>query len=113
LNYVANTVEGFVLAASTDAAVGRTINLGSGRKISIGDLAKLIASMTNRTITIEHDEKRTRPVKSEVECLLADNTLARTLLGWEPRVSLEQGLKATIEWMQKNLERYRPNEFAV
>jgi NAD dependent epimerase/dehydratase len=113
LNYVANTIDGFVLAASTDAAVGKTINLGSGRKISIGDLAKLIASMTNRTITIKHDEKRTRPVKSEVECLLADNTLARTLLGWEPRVSLEQGLKPTIEWMQKNLERYRPNEFTV
>ena len=113
LNYVANTVDGFVLAAATDAAVGKTINLGSGRKISIGDLAKLIASMTNQRIVIKHDEKRTRPVKSEVECLLADNTLARTLLGWEPRVSLEQGLKPTIEWMQKNLERYRPNEFSV
>lgn len=113
LNYVANTVDGFVLAASTDAAVGKTINLGSGRKISVGDLARVIASMTNRTITIEHDDKRTRPPRSEVECLLADNTLASTLLGWKPRVTLEQGLKHTIEWMQKNMERYHPNEFSV
>jgi NAD dependent epimerase/dehydratase len=113
LNYVGNTVDGFVLAASTDAAIGKTINLGSGRKISIGNLAELIASMTNQSIVIEHDDQRTRPAKSEVGCLLADNTLARTLLGWEPHVSLEEGLKTTIEWMRKNLTRYRPNEFTV
>lgn len=113
LNYVANTVDGFVLAASQDRAVGKTINLGSGRKISIGELAKLIASMINKKITIKHDDKRTRPENSEVGCLLADNTLAQTLLGWEPRVSLEQGLKLTIEWMQTNLDRYRPHEFAI
>jgi nucleoside-diphosphate-sugar epimerase len=57
--------------------------------------------------SIEGD-RRNRPSQSEVECLLADNTLARTLLGWKPRVSLEEGLKPTIEWTQKNLERYRP-----
>jgi NAD dependent epimerase/dehydratase len=113
LNYVSNTVEGFVCAASTDAAIGKTINLGSGRKISIGNLAELIASIANRTIIIEQDDERTRPTKSEVGCLIADNTLARTLLDWEPRVSLEEGLKSTIEWMQKNLARYRRNEFTV
>jgi NAD dependent epimerase/dehydratase len=113
LNYVANTVDGFVRAASVDAAIGKTINLGSSRKISVGSLAELIASMINGSIVIEHDNERTRPTKSEVECLLADNTLARTLLGWEPRVSLEEGLRPTIEWMRKNLTRYRPNEFTV
>jgi NAD dependent epimerase/dehydratase len=113
LNYVGNTVDGFLRAGSVDAAIGKTINIGSGQKISIGDLAKLIASMTGRTITIEHDDKRSRPIKSEVGCLLADNTLARKLLGWEPRVGLKEGLKFTIEWIGKNLERYRPNEFSV
>jgi dTDP-glucose 4,6-dehydratase len=113
LNYVGNTVEGFVCAAAADSVAGKTINLGSGRKISIGDLAKLIASMMNRPITIEHDDQRARPAKSEVGCLLADNTLARELLGWEPRVSLEEGLKLTITWMEKNIERYRPNEYTV
>jgi NAD dependent epimerase/dehydratase len=113
LNYVGNTVDGFVRAATIDAAIGKTINLGSGRKISIGDLAKLIASMTSRSVTIELDHKRTRPTNSEVGCLLADNNLARTLLGWEPRVSLEEGLKFTIDWIGQNLERYHPNEFSV
>ncbi len=113
LNYVGNTVDGFVSAALSDSALGKTINLGSNRKISIGDLAKLIASLTNRSITIEEDKKRIRPDKSEVGCLLADNTLARTLLSWEPKVSLEEGLKITIEWMQRNLERYQPDEYSI
>jgi NAD dependent epimerase/dehydratase len=113
LNYVGNTVEGFIRAGSVDAVVGKTVNLGSGRKISIGALAQLIASLINRPITIEHDERRIRPDKSEVGCLLADNTLARTLLGWEPAVTLEEGLKRTIEWMEKNIGRYRPDEYGV
>jgi len=113
LNYVGNTVDGFLRAALANDVLGKTINLGSNRKISIGELAKLIASLANRTITIEEDPKRIRPNKSEVGCLLADNTLARTLLGWEPKVSLEEGLAITIEWMQKNLDRYQPDEYRV
>jgi dTDP-glucose 4,6-dehydratase len=74
LNYVTNTMEGFLLAASIPAAVGQTINLGSGREISIGDLAQLIARLTGRPLTIESDGQRVRPDKSEVERLLADNT---------------------------------------
>lgn len=113
LNYVGNTVEGFICAASADSVAGKTINLGSGRTISIGDLARLIASLMNRPITIEHDDLRTRPAKSEVGCLLAGNELARELIGWEPRITLEEGLKLTIAWMEKNLERYRPDEYTV
>jgi NAD dependent epimerase/dehydratase len=113
LNYVGNTVDGFVGAAEADAALGKTINLGSNRKISIGELAKLIATLANRPIAIEEDQKRVRPSKSEVGCLLADNTLARTVLGWTPKVSLEEGLKITIEWMQGNLDRYQPDEYSV
>ena len=113
LNFVANTVDGFVRAGSSDAAIGKTINIGSGRKISIGDLATLIASLVNQSIKIELDERRTRPEKSEVGCLLADNSLAHTVLGWEPKVTLEEGLKLTIEWMKNNMGRYRPDEYTV
>ena len=45
LNFVANTVEGFLMAASAEGAVGKSINFGSGREISIGDLAALIARL--------------------------------------------------------------------
>lgn len=113
LNFVANTVEGFVVAASTPAAIGRTINLGSGCEISIGDLAQLIARLMGKPMRIEGEDARVRPEGSEVERLLADNRLARELLGWEPRVNLEVGLGRTIEWIQQNPERYRPGVYAI
>ncbi len=113
LNYVANTVEGFLLAATHPTAVGQTINLGSGREISIGDLAQLIARLTGQPLTITTEAQRIRPQHSEVDRLLADPTLARSLLGWEPTVSLEEGLQHTIEWMQAHLERYRPHDYVL
>jgi len=111
--YIADTVEGYVLAGSVPEAVGRTINLGSGREISIGDLAGMIMRMVGRAASIETDEQRVRPEKSEVERLLADRTVAREVLGWEPAVSLEEGLERTIEWMRQHLERYRPDVHTI
>lgn len=113
LNYVSNTVEGFIAAASEPAAVGEVINLGSGREISIGDLARLICSMTGNKASIEEDPQRLRPAGSEVERLLADNSRATQVLGWKPLVTLEDGLHKTIEWMSAHLERYRPDAYAI
>jgi NAD dependent epimerase/dehydratase len=113
LNYVSNTVEGFIRAASVPDAVGQTINLGSGREISIGDLAHLIARLVDKPIEIHSECQRVRPERSEVERLLADNGKARTLLGWEPAVGLEEGLKHTIEWMKEHQARYRPGVYVV
>jgi dTDP-glucose 4,6-dehydratase len=113
LNYVANTVDGFLLAAAKAEAVGQTVNLGCGREISIGDLAQLIAKLVGRSITVVGDEQRIRPEKSEVERLVADNTLARELLGWEPNITLEQGLNSTIEWLRRHSERYRPGVYSI
>ena len=111
LNFVTNTVDGYVLAASTPAAIGQTINLGSGREISIGDLAQLIARVMDKPIRIEGEDARVRPEGSEVERLLADNRLAHELLGWQPRVTLEEGLHRTIEWIRQHPERYRPGVY--
>lgn len=113
LNYVSNTVDGFVLAGSSDDAVGHAINLGSGREISIENLALLIGQMMEKTVTLESDAKRVRPEASEVERLLADHTLATQVLGWKPRVSLEEGLAKTIDWMSKNGASARADEYAV
>jgi NAD dependent epimerase/dehydratase len=112
-NYVADSVEGYLLAAGSDTAVGTVINLGSGREISIGDLARTIVEMTGGTATIESDDRRVRPEASEVERLLADNALARALLGWSPQVTLEDGLARTIDWMRENQERFRPGTYVV
>jgi NAD dependent epimerase/dehydratase len=113
LNFVGNTVDGFLHAASSKDAVGKTVNLGSGREISIGDLAELIGRLLNFPIRIECDEQRVRPQNSEVERLIAANALAARLIGWSPKVTLEDGLLQTIEWLRNNLERYRPDVYNI
>lgn len=113
LNYVANTAEGFVKAAAAPGAVGKVYNLGSGREISIGALARLIAELTGHSLEIQSDAQRMRPEKSEVDRLLADNSLACQALGWTPEVSLEEGLSRTIEWMAQHMERFRPGVYTI
>ncbi|MGC3972606.1 MAG: NAD-dependent 4,6-dehydratase LegB [Pirellulales bacterium] len=113
LNYVGNTVDGFLKAATSPKAVGRTINLGSGREISVGDLAKLIGEIMGQQVTIQCDENRLRPNNSEVERLLADNSLAAELLDWRPEVDLETGLATTINWMREHVKRYRPGVYVI
>ena len=113
LNFVANTVEGFVQAAAAPAALGQTINLGTGREISVSDLAQAIARLMGRPIAIESEDRRVRPDKSEVERLLASHARATALLGWKPTVTLEEGLQRTIEWLAANREKYRPHAYAI
>ena len=113
LNFVSNTVDGFVRAAAVPEALGKTINLGSGREISIGDLAHLIARLVDKPIEIQSDSQRIRPERSEVERLLADHSLASSLLEWQPEVDLEEGLKRTIAWLREHQELYRPGVYVV
>ncbi|MGB1287714.1 MAG: SDR family NAD(P)-dependent oxidoreductase [Aggregatilineales bacterium] len=113
MNYVANTVSGFVAVAESPESSGEIINIGYGEDISIGDLAQMIARLMDKSIDIETDEKRLRPEGSEVDRLLADVSRANDLLGWQPQVSLEQGLQKTIEWVSNHLERYRPGVYIV
>jgi dTDP-glucose 4,6-dehydratase len=113
LNYVSNTVDGFLRAAVAPAAVGQTVNLGSGREISIGDLVQLIAGLLGKRVTVESEAERLRPGNSEVERLLADTTLATRLLDWHPAVGLEEGLQRTIEWVANHADRYRTGSYGV
>jgi dTDP-glucose 4,6-dehydratase len=113
MNYVSNTVDGFLAAAEAEGAVGQTINLGSAREISISDLTRMIAEMTGAKIEIQSEAQRVRPDKSEVERLMADASLARRLLGWEPKISLEEGLQRTIDWMREHKVTSRPNVYTV
>jgi NAD dependent epimerase/dehydratase len=112
-NYVANTVSGFVRAAAAEGVVGQTVNLGSGYEVSIGELAETVINIVGRSVDIECEQQRLRPDKSEVERLLADGTLAKELMGWEPSVDFVAGLERTIEWLRKYLEGYRIDEYSV
>ena len=113
LNYVADTVEGFIKAAETPEAVGHVINLGTGREISIKDLAALLLKILNIDVPITADNVRIRPENSEVERLCADNRKGQSILGWKPKYSLEEGLSLTVEWIRENSERFRPGVYVV
>lgn len=113
LNYVSDTVAGFLRVAESDAAVGEVINIGSGQAVSIGDLAHLILELLGLDKPIQTEAERFRPDDSEVMVLLCDNAKARRLLGWQPQVSLAAGLQRTIAYIQDHLERYKAGIYNV
>ncbi|MCB2226166.1 MAG: NAD-dependent 4,6-dehydratase LegB [Desulfarculaceae bacterium] len=112
-NYVADTVAGFLAVARAEQAVGKVVNVGSGREISIGDLAKALMKAVGREVPIVTEQARLRPEGSEVDRLLCDNTCARELTGWQPAHSLEEGLAATAAWIKANPQYFRPQEYSI
>jgi len=111
--FVTDTVEGFVKIGEAEKAIGQEINLGSGREISIGELARKIVSFIGREVKIRQAEERIRPNKSEVERLLADNSKAKALAGWQPQVALDEGLRLTVAWVKERLKMYDPDSYRI
>jgi NAD dependent epimerase/dehydratase len=111
--FVEDTVAGFLAIATCDRAVGDVVNVGSGKEISIGDLVRLLIDITGSDAEIVTDDARLRPVSSEVERLLADITRAREWMGWEPTVSLRDGLTITSDWIRTNLDKIDTPGYAV
>lgn len=111
--YVADTVSGFLCAAQAENVEGKTINLGTGQEIRVGDLVEKIISIVGRPIRIEIDPTRLRPEKSEVQRLVSNNQMARSLLAWQPEVSFDQGLQRTLAWVQENISLYSPDRYVV
>ena len=78
---------------------GEVVNIGNPSEITILELAKLVKKLTGSQSTIEFQPPR--PDDPRRRC--PDITKARSLLGWEPKIALEEGLKFTIEWFRKVL----------
>jgi NAD dependent epimerase/dehydratase len=100
LTFVADTVDGFVRAATAPDIDGRTIQLGTGRAERIGDLFEIARRLTGSSATVVQTADRLRPDASEVLALQSDPSLARDLLGWEAHTDLETGIAATIDWLR-------------
>lgn len=111
--FVADTVRGFMKAAESTKGFGKVINIGSGREISIGELAEIIITLTQSTARIAVDKARVRPSRSEVKRLLADNRLAKETIGWEPQVSLEEGIKRTVVWIASHMNRFQVGKYQI
>jgi NAD dependent epimerase/dehydratase len=108
--FVEDTCRGLMEVAAMDEGLGEVYNIGSGAEISIGALFELIAStMGLPGATPALDEERLRPAGSEVHRLWCDNRKLVNATGFTPRVALEDGLRATIDWFRepRNLARYK------
>lgn len=113
LTYVSDTVDGFIKVAETPNVAGDTFNLGAGKSVTIGELAEKIISLVDRPVKIVVDKKRIRPKKSEVQHLLADNSLAKKSLGWQPQVGLSEGLEKTIRWVEDHIDLYDSSAYQI
>ena len=111
--YVEDTVNGFIKAAESPNIIGEVVNLGVGMDVSIGDLVGKILRLIGRELKVFSDHQRIRPTKSEVERLLSNNSKAKSLIGWSPQVDLDEGLNYTIEWIKKNLKKYKTSIYNV
>jgi nucleoside-diphosphate-sugar epimerase len=97
--YVANVIEANRRAAETTAGVGHVINIANGERTTLNELLAVLKNITGRTdVQAEYREPRVGDVRHS----LADITQARELLGYEPRVGLEEGLRSTMQWWQQS-----------
>ena len=102
--YVADTVRGTVLAAAVPEAQGQVFNIGSATETAIAALAELVAQAAGSTVPAERIsyEAAYGPRFEDITRRIPDISRARDVLGWEPQIPLEEGLKRTIAWWGEN-----------
>lgn len=107
MTFVTDTMAGFMAAALTPGIEGTTINLGTGETHSVGWFAERLLKLMNIAAPIVQEQQRMRPGQSEVLKLVSDNTLAREIMDWMPKVTLDDGLCETIAFVRDHLELFR------
>jgi len=96
-NYVDDTVRATLLAGESEAAVGRILNVASGREHRVGDVAELIRRLTGSASRIVHRERRSW---DSVVRRVADVRMAKAVLGYEAQTDLKAGLAKYRDWLQ-------------
>lgn len=97
--YIANVVDANLRAAETTTGVGQVINVANGERITLNELLEVVKKLVGRAdVKAEYREPRAGDVRHS----LADITRAREMLGYEPRVGLEEGLRLTIDWWKQS-----------
>lgn len=102
LNPVSNTVDGFLLCGSTASIEGDLFVIGTGEGHSVGEVLQTVARILDIEPEIVQTAERIRPEASEVDRLICNFGRARKILGYEPRMSFSDGLRASITYMQQS-----------
>ena len=97
--YVTDAARGILLAAECDRLTGDVVNIACGTEASVNALAVKIIEQTGSSSPVEHVEGRPGDVRRHH----ADISKARKLLGYEPRIPIDEGLYLTVEWMRGNI----------
>ncbi|HZB45514.1 MAG TPA: SDR family oxidoreductase [Pyrinomonadaceae bacterium] len=97
--YVSNVVDANLRAAEAAGVAGQVVNVANGEKTTLNQLLDTLKQITGKT-DVEAEYRDTRV--GDVRHSLADITRARELLGYEPKVGLEEGLRKTIEWWKQS-----------
>jgi NAD dependent epimerase/dehydratase len=113
LNFVVDTVRGFIAIAKSEACIGEVVNIGYGKGITIGALAEKILLLLGNEVEIIPDQDRLRPEASEVMELICSNQKAAELAGWQPNFDLRTGLEQTISFIQSNLGRFQSDIYNI
>lgn len=113
MTYVEDTAAAYVAAALAPDAIGRTLQLGTGQDVSVGEVVELVGEVLGRELDVELDPARVRPPASEVQRLISDPALAAEVLGWTPAVGLREGLERTIAWVARNQARFRVDDYVI
>jgi dTDP-glucose 4,6-dehydratase len=111
MTFVSDTVAGFMAAAATPGIEGMTLNLGTSKTYSVGWFAARILGLMEVDKPIVQADERMRPAASEVMKLVSDNTRARDRMGWSPTVSVDEGLRRTIEFVRKHPLHYQTDKY--
>jgi dTDP-glucose 4,6-dehydratase len=99
--------------AESEGSAGEVINIGNGAGISIGDLAEHILGLLKVDKPIRAARERIRPENSEVMKLICNNQKAADILGWQPAVSLQEGLQETIAYFRDHIGRYKAGVYNI
>lgn len=108
-----DTARGFIELSRCDAAIGREVNIATGQEISIGELAQKLIDFIRPGAKIICEEQRLRPAASEVERLLGSNELLYSLTGFRPQISIDEGLRITVDWIRSHMDAYKIDRYMV
>ncbi|HXJ79675.1 MAG TPA: GDP-mannose 4,6-dehydratase [Candidatus Methylomirabilis sp.] len=113
LTFVEDIVEAFMLAMEKPDIDGETIHFGQGTALTVRELAEACLLAVGSAARLVTTPERVRPERSEVGLLVCDASKAHRLLKWKPRVSLEDGLRRTAEYVRTHLAQYPAREYVV
>ena len=95
-------MDGLLRAGYFESAIGQSFNLASGREVKIIDLANMVNELTGNGAGVRFVSRRKWDTKKR---LWASIELAKELIGYEPKMPFEEGLKRTVQWFRDNWEK--------